>query len=470
MGNLLAIFFWESFLSLLFVAATGVLVWRLAVGREGPKGWGWLLGWSVKGLLLPFLFWALMNLGLSWDFHAFIPEIQAAQNKGGDWLPVYLQFLGKGLFILSADWAALTLGWAVWRTGDALEEAGRRNLKSLCWTYGLGLVLPAGALLWWGGLPLLGCAAAVILVPIAAYAPGIVNAPKLPPLYSRAVARMKLGKYAEAEWEIIRELEKCEDDFEGWMMMAELYANHFHDLAEAERTILELCGQPIVTPSQVSVALHRLADWQLKLAGNPEAARRALQMVCDRCRGTHLAHMAQLRLSQLPGTVDELREQQHASPIHLPALGDQFDQAPASDSKLERRKAATLANHCVDRLIRDPNDVPAREKLARLCAEHLDQAGLGLEQLRLLLDMSGPTESQRAEWLGLMAAWQLRYRHDEPAARDCLQRLLREFPHSPQALAATRRLQLLDAQHKQQQAAHSAPAPRTIRLSDPTDG
>jgi len=80
---------------------------------------------------------------------------------------------------------------------------------------------------------------------------------------------MKFGKYSEAEWEIIRELEKAEDDLEGWMMLADLYATHFGDLAEAERTILEICDQPRLTSSQLSVALHRLADWQPEAGSGP---------------------------------------------------------------------------------------------------------------------------------------------------------------------------------------------------------
>src|SRR5437899_3435494 len=113
------------------------------------------------------------------------------------------------------------------------------------------------------------------------------------------------------------------------MMLAELYANHFRDLTEAERTIIEICSQPKTTPSQLSVALHRLADWQLKLGQDPNAARRALQMVCDRLPGTHLAHMARLRMNQLPLTREDLREQQAAKPIPLPALGDKLDEPPA---------------------------------------------------------------------------------------------------------------------------------------------
>jgi hypothetical protein len=275
-------------------------------------------------------------------------------------------------------------------------------------------------------------------------------------MYARAVARMKFGKYNEAELEIIRELEKCEDDFEGWMMLAELYADHFHDLAEAERTVLEICDQPRITPPQLSIALHRLADWHLKLGGNPDAARRSLRMVCDRLRGSHLARMAGLRMSQLPGTAEDLREGHSFKPIPLPALGDRLDELPAPAEALDRAKAAQAANACVERLKHDPNNVPARDRLARLFADHLDRADLGLEQIGLLLDLPRQPENKRAEWLGLMAAWQIRYRHDLDAGRKLLERLIREYPESPQAFAARRRLRLLEIQLQERPSNESA--------------
>src|SRR5258708_20345946 len=109
----------------------------------------------------------------------------------------------------------------------------------------------------------------------------------MPPMYSRAIARIKFGKYSEAEIEIIHQLEKAEDDFDGWMMLAELYARNFNDLPEAEKTVLEVCDHRKTTPTQLSIALHRLADWHLNLAGDPETAHRALQVICDRLPGTH---------------------------------------------------------------------------------------------------------------------------------------------------------------------------------------
>ena len=262
-------------------------------------------------------------------------------------------------------------------------------------------------------------------------------------MYARAIARIKFGKYTEAEWEIIRELENWEDDFEGWMMLAELYATHFNDLGEAERTVLELCNQPKLSPSHLSVALHRLADWHLKLARDPDAARRALQLICERLNGTHLARMATLRIDQLPCSTAELRDALTARVIPLPALGDQLD-APATPPPLDRHQATKLANSCVDKLKENPNNVQARETLARTLAEQLDQAVVGIEQITLLLNMPDRSDSERAEWLGLIAAWHIKYCQDPVAGRKYLERLVQEFPNSPQSFSARRRLDLLD--------------------------
>jgi len=155
---------------------------------------------------------------------------------------------GLGIFIVSTYWTALTLGWAIKEAIVGLEGEPRADFKGLCMTCFLGLSLPALGIGFLGGLPVLGLAILVILGPIAGYMPGIMGAKKVVPMYARAIARVKFGKYNEAELEIIRELEKCEDDFDGWMMLAELYAKHFNDLAEAERTVLEICDQPRTTP------------------------------------------------------------------------------------------------------------------------------------------------------------------------------------------------------------------------------
>lgn len=441
----LAIFLMLTLLGMMLISLAAVATYRLAAEGQRRPDLRWLMGWFVKGFFLPLCLWILMNWGISWRFEPFMPEVQAAKNSGGDWIPELLQVVGIGLFILSSYWTALTFGWVLARTAQRLDQEGRAKVKSLGWLCLTVSALPVLLLLYLGGWPSLGLGTAIVLGSVVMSAPAVLRVEKLPPMYARAVARIKFGKYADAEWEIIRELEKCEEDFDGWLMLAELYANHFHDLIEAEQTILEICDQPKTTPSQLSVALHRLADWQLKVAGDPPAARRALNMICDRLRGSHLARMAALRINQLPATAEEWREQQSASPIPLPALGDHFDDsAPESTARRPRSATLSLANAWVERLKLEPNELGTREKLARLYAEQLDQAELGLAQLELLLSLPDQPELKRVEWLSLAAAWQLKYRHDEVSGRRLLDQILREYPHTPQAMAARRRLELLD--------------------------
>jgi hypothetical protein len=439
----LAYFVSVLFVGAVLVGAAGWMTCQLEPEARRQPLLRWLASWFGKGLIIPLALWMVMNLGISWNLQPFMPQIQAAQNSGASWLPAYLRVVANGLFIASSYWAAVTLGWALYfayrrAAGDELA-----NFRSLAFTCLCGMLIPALIALLLGGLPFAGLAAALILAPLAGYAPETIRPPKTPPMYARAVARMKFGKYGEAEWEILKELEKSEDDFEGWMMLADLYASHFNDLREAERTILEICDQPRTTPSELAVALHRLADWHLKIAGDPVAARRALGLIRTRLPGTHLAHMAELRSRQLPLTAAELAEQRVAKPIPLPPLGDTLDERPVENaSPDDQTTALEMAKACVKQLELDPNHVAAREKLARLLAERLDQVERGLEQLSLLLNMPDQSESKKAEWLSLTAAWHIKYRQDPAAGHRILERLVREYPDTPQAFAAQRRLKL----------------------------
>ena len=439
-----------SFLACAVLSAGLVAFVWFTAQRLAPEGNGlqlrrWLVSWSIRGFLVPFVIWALMNVGLSLSLQPFMPSIQSAQHRGGPWVQEFLKVAAIGLWIISSYWTATTLGWLVVSTGTALERDQRKDFRTLCWTCGLGLGLPVVLVFVFSGWAWFGVAAVLVLGPIAALSPNLLHPPKVAPIYARAIARIKFGKYSEAEWEIIQQLEKSEDDFDGWMMLAELYANYFGDLREAEKTIQEICRQPSVTASQISVALHRLADWHLKLGQNPVAARRAMQTLADRLKGTHLARMALLRQQQIPVTAEEFREQQNTRAIPLPALGDTLDDERGPEvTNPERKQAARTANALVERLKENPNNVAAREKLARIFTERLSRPDLGIEQLTLLLGMPGMAESTRAEWLGLTAAWHLKYRNDTESARALLERLLREFPQTPQAFAARRRLELIE--------------------------
>lgn len=452
MGKALATFFALGLCATMFIGATWGLTWRLTPENRKPQWLRWLVTWSFKGWLFPLIFWGLMNVGLSWNLQPFTPEVQAAQNSGEPWLPDFLAAFSVGYFILASYWTALSLGWALFYAIRGLEGEPRSDFKMLCLTVAVVMILPVIGILYLGGWEVGGLAASAFLVPIAGFAPSVLKTQKAAPMYARAIARIKFGKYSEAETEIIRQLENREDDFEGWLLLAELYATQFRDLGEAEQTILEICDHPGTTISQISMALHKLADWHMHHGEDPEAASRALQMICDRLPGTHMARMARLRHSQLPRNAEELREERSAAPIPLPALGDQLDEPLPVEQEMDHARAAHMANVCVERLQLDPNNVAAREKLARLLTERLNKPDLGIDQLTLLLNMPDQEDSKRAAWLGTIGAWHIRHRNDPDTGKNVLERVIREFPNSPQALAARRRIRLLESGAEQSRA------------------
>lgn len=430
--------------TLILISLTAFMIYRYAPEDQGGRAVAAEWPWFVKGFAAPAALWLLMNVGLSFHFQPFMPSVQAAKNSGTGWIFAFLGVVGMGCLLIASYWAAVTLGWLLFRVSRCIETEARSDFRSLTLTCLAGTALPVLWLLWVGGWYTVGFAALLIGLPIAGYGKSILRKPKQRPMYSRAIARMKFGKFSDAEQEIIRQLENAENDFDGWLMLAELYARQFHDIAEAEQIILEICDQPRVTSSQISVALHKLADWQLAVADDPDAADRALHLIKTRLPATHLARMAELRRTQLPRTRHELREQRQPRHIPLPALNESDNDAMQDAPDPE--KAGLLANQLTEQLTQDPNNTVDREKLARLLAGPLGRVELAIEQMELLSQMQSQPAEKRAEWMGLIAAWQLRLLQDEPAARKTLDRIIQEFPDAPQAFAAQRRISLLKAE------------------------
>ena len=214
----------------------------------------------------------------------------------------------------------------------------------------------------------------------------------------------------------------------------------------------ETCEHPGTTPSQFAVAHHRLADWQLKLAQDPDAARAALVEICRRHPKSHLARMARLRIDQLPANREEWIARQGVKKIRLHSLREPSRDTVARPSvNMTRQEAFARSQEYVRRLQSNPDDIPAREELARLWAEELGQVEMGVEQLNLLLAMRGVTPAKAAEWLGLMASWHLQVPQDLVAARKAMERLIRLHPQSSQAFAAQRRLNLMDLEARMRQ-------------------
>src|SRR5258708_40204644 len=130
MIQVMSLFIALLFLCAVFIAGAWGLAWRLVPEHRRRARLRWLLPWSIKGLVLPALLWTIMNLGVSWSLQPFMPEIQAAQNKGGDWLPEFFRVLAAGLFIFTSYLAAVTLGWSLFVARGCLAGETRSDVHA----------------------------------------------------------------------------------------------------------------------------------------------------------------------------------------------------------------------------------------------------------------------------------------------------------------------------------------------------
>jgi tetratricopeptide (TPR) repeat protein len=154
--------------------------------------------------------------------------------------------------------------------------------------------------------------------------------------------------------------------------------------------------------------------------------------------------MARVRIDQLPATREALLDQRRVRPIRLPALRDPLDDAePRPPSAEERAEARGAMERCLEQLSSSPNDAGARERLAN-ALEQLGRLDEAVAQWQTLLQLPNPPPGRPAEWLSRLAAVHLHCRHDPGAARPILERLVREYPQSAQALTAHRRLRHLE--------------------------
>ena len=62
--------------------------------------------------------------------------------------------------------------------------------------------------------------------------------------------------------------------------------------------------------------------------------------------------------------------------------------------------------------------------------------------------MPEASASQAARWMGLVAAWQIKYQGDVQKGRETMERLVRLYPQSTEAFGAQRRLALMELEAK----------------------
>ena len=396
--------------------------------------------WAIQGFVFPWLIWSLFIIGWGESLPSFVPQIIDAQQSRAPWFGLWVKWSLAGAILIGFHWTALTY---IWLMGRIIEEA--TDKKEVLANIGIFLLFSgtvAGVIVYYYGWIHIAAAVCLALLPVVHFSIDLAERPHFFTSYSKATGQIKRGKYQDAEWEVIAQLEKRDDDFEGWMILAELYAKDYRNIEDAARVILDICKHPATQPVQISLACHKLADWQLEIAENPLGARAALELLCRRLPGTHFATMAQQRIRQIPNTCEEFDELKKPKAIRLPTLAENLDSRP--DSNVNRPEAAAEANRLSAKLTQDPNDIPTREKLALVLAEKLNETTLAIEQLTLLMELPSATTEQKAKWLAQTASWEYTRNHDKEKFQLALRRIVSDFPQTVHAFAAQRRLYLLE--------------------------
>lgn len=265
--------------------------------------------------------------------------------------------------------------------------------------------------------------------------------PEPRPLYSIAVAKRKRGLPLEAVVAIREQLARFPHDFEGLMLLAGVQAEDLRDLPGAELTLEHFCSAASAPPKQVAAAWTQLADWHLKLAADVDSARVAFEKIIVRFPGTELALQAEQRVAHLVGTGKILTVQRDRQNIAVPEGVKNIGLLDATEFLRPREiEPGKLAAAHVRHLGEHPHDSEVREKLAVIYARDFKRLDLAALELNQLIHEPQHGAKQIANWLNLLANFQIELGADVATVRGTLEQIVERFPNLPVAEIARRRL------------------------------
>jgi tetratricopeptide (TPR) repeat protein len=270
------------------------------------------------------------------------------------------------------------------------------------------------------------------------------------PLYSVAEARRKQGRYAEAREHLLGQLEQFPEDFRVQMMLAEIEAQDFGDVASAETVIQRLIAQKAQPPGSIVGALSTLADWHLKYGRDSEAAGRCFEQIAELYPGSEWAVRAAQRIAHLPTPAMLGRD---AAPQYpLPHTEEDIGLRMTDGLKPEpENDFAAEAGRLVKRLEDYPLDWEARETLAFIYARDFQRLDLAESQLEQLLQFPNQPPKQLVRWLNLLADFQVKHGGTIAGANAALQRIMDLNPGAAAANVAQNRIARLKLEFKGQE-------------------
>jgi tetratricopeptide (TPR) repeat protein len=288
----------------------------------------------------------------------------------------------------------------------------------------------------------------MMLKPLTGSFEGDDDEAKPRPFYYLAEGKRRQGLYEEAAAEIRRQLEQFPGDIEGMTKLATIEAEDMHNLPAATATLNELLQKPDLPPNNTVAALQTLADWQLNIGHDANAARESFKRIIELFPNSSFSHLAEQRIAHLEG-VQQTRDF-HKKTVFKVRLGERDVGLRTTAPPIETPEPDpdALAAEYVGQLQKYPNDTDTREKLAMLYAERLDRLDLAVDQLEQLVTLPTETAQHIAHWLDCLATLQIRYGRDLKSAESALYRIITQFPNSAVAIRATSRLATLQGELK----------------------
>jgi tetratricopeptide (TPR) repeat protein len=296
-----------------------------------------------------------------------------------------------------------------------------------------------------------------LIKPLTSAIDGGDEEPQPAPAYSAVRALRNKGKYLEAVAAVRQQLAKFPNDLEGVLLLAAIQAENLGDLPSAEITLNRFCERPGQSPPQVAAVLCQLADWHLKLAGDRESARQALEKIAQRFPESDLAKQAAQRIAHLAETEYLLSPHDRQS-VHVPEGVKNIGLLPSCEHLLPAEAdPAELAADFVSHLETHPLDTEAREKLAVLYAEHFGRLDLATDQLQQLIQLRKQSPREVAHWLNLLADLQIRGGAGYDTVRGTLLTIEELFPQSAVAEMARNRIDRLRLEFKAKEKSQAVP-------------
>jgi tetratricopeptide (TPR) repeat protein len=202
-------------------------------------------------------------------------------------------------------------------------------------------------------------------------------------------------------------------------------------------------------PSNNAVAaLQTLADWQLQLGRDPDAARASFERIIQMFPDSPFAHNAEQRLAHLDGVTKTREFREHAVFKVPSAPRDLGLRKTVLQVESPQATADALGAEYVGQLEKHPNDTETRQKLAMLYAEQFERLDLAVSQLEQLAALPNATPHDIAQWLNLLATLHIRHGNDMVAAENALRRIIERYPKSAAASRAVARLAALQGELK----------------------